>query len=107
MQNEIALPYYFEPVMGLEEEDFMDFYMALLRSFDKVLTKMFPNANVELLLGDGHIGEGIVACVEKHNVDAVYLGSRGLGVMKRTFLGSVGDYCAHHLKCPVMIIKHP
>lgn len=40
----------------------------------------------------------------------VFLGSRGLGAVKRSLmslvgLGSVVDYCSHHLKCPIMVVK--
>jgi hypothetical protein len=69
MQNEIALPYYFEPALGSEREAYLHYYRALLRHFDKALIRKFPNANVDLLLGDGHTGEGIVTCVENQNVD--------------------------------------
>jgi hypothetical protein len=33
------------------------------------------------------------------------MGSRGLGALKRTFLGSVSDYCVHHCECPVAIVR--
>ncbi|KAG5460444.1 MAG: cAMP phosphodiesterases class-II-domain-containing protein [Olpidium bornovanus] len=36
---------------------------------------------------------------------AVIMGSRGMGPIKRTLLGSVSDYCAHHLPMPV--VRHP
>jgi nucleotide-binding universal stress UspA family protein len=35
------------------------------------------------------------------------IGSRGMGAFKRTFLGSVSDYCVHHCHCPVIIPKMP
>nr|GMD44331.1 Adenine nucleotide alpha hydrolases-like superfamily protein [Ipomoea batatas] len=40
-------------------------------------------------------------------VDLVVVGSRGLGQIKRAVLGSVSDYCAHHARCPVLIVKPP
>lgn len=45
--------------------------------------------------------------VEPH---LVVVGNRGMGSVKRNFmsflgLGSVSDYCSHHLKCPVLVAK--
>ncbi|KAJ0018505.1 hypothetical protein Pint_09513 [Pistacia integerrima] len=34
------------------------------------------------------------------------MGSHGYGFIKRALLGSVSDYCAKHVKCPVVIVKH-
>ena len=34
----------------------------------------------------------------------VYLISKNVSVC-RTFLGSVSDYCAHHAKCPIIIVR--
>lgn len=28
-----------------------------------------------------------------------------MGALKRTFLGSVSDYCVHHCECPVAIVR--
>ncbi|XP_022765783.1 universal stress protein PHOS34-like [Durio zibethinus] len=44
---------------------------------------------------------------EQMNVDLLIVGCRGLGKIKRVFLGSVSDYCAHHAKCPTLIVKPP
>ncbi|KAI9159431.1 hypothetical protein H9P43_008771 [Blastocladiella emersonii ATCC 22665] len=37
--------------------------------------------------------------------DAIVIGSRGLGALKRTLLGSVSDYVAHHATVPVVIVR--
>jgi len=37
--------------------------------------------------------------------DLIVMGSRGLGKMKETFLGSVTNYVVHKSKVPVLIIK--
>ncbi|RKO83420.1 hypothetical protein BDK51DRAFT_49979 [Blyttiomyces helicus] len=43
------------------------------------------------------------------SADALIMGSRGLGTIRRVFVGSVSDHCVHHVDCPVIIIKdkHP
>uniref|UniRef100_A0ACD5YAM7 Uncharacterized protein n=1 Tax=Avena sativa TaxID=4498 RepID=A0ACD5YAM7_AVESA len=45
--------------------------------------------------------------VEKYGADLLVVGSHGYGAIKRAFLGSVSDYCAHHAHCSVMIVKRP
>lgn len=39
--------------------------------------------------------------------DIVLIGSRGVGTLRRTFLGSVSDYCVHHTHIPVVVIPPP
>lgn len=36
----------------------------------------------------------------------VVVGSRGLGKIRRTFLGSVSDYVLHHSLVPVIVCKN-
>uniref|UniRef100_A0A2P2NSF4 UspA domain-containing protein n=1 Tax=Rhizophora mucronata TaxID=61149 RepID=A0A2P2NSF4_RHIMU len=45
--------------------------------------------------------------VEKLCVDLLVMGSHGYGPIRRTFLGSVSNHCAQHVKCPVLIVKRP
>ncbi|KAH7653204.1 Universal stress protein A family protein [Dioscorea alata] len=63
------------------------------------------NVTVETLVMDGEPKEMICQAVELKSVDLIVVGSRGLGRIKRAFLGSVSDYVAHHAKCPVLIVK--
>ncbi|GMY18377.1 universal stress protein a-like protein [Fagus crenata] len=49
--------------------------------------------------------EVIREAVEKLNIQLLVLGSHGRGAIKRAFLGSVSNYCVHHVKCPVLVVR--
>ncbi|KAG9160404.1 hypothetical protein Leryth_008814 [Lithospermum erythrorhizon] len=61
----------------------------------------------EIVVREGDPKETICQATEDLNVDLLVVGSRGRGKIKRALLGSVSDYCAHHAKCPVVIVKPP
>ncbi|CAO2820244.1 unnamed protein product [Amaranthus hypochondriacus] len=61
----------------------------------------------ETLIIEGDPKEEICKAAEQTHVDMLVMGSRGLGGIKRAFLGSVSDYCTHHACCPVLIVKPP
>lgn len=52
-------------------------------------------------------GEKIVQVAEELGVNALIMGSRGLGTLRRTFLGSVSEYVIHHApsNCAVTILR--
>ncbi|VDN11460.1 unnamed protein product [Dibothriocephalus latus] len=49
-------------------------------------------------------GEHICRLSKELSIDVIVMGSRGLGKIRRTFLGSVSDYVLHHAITPVIII---
>ena len=53
----------------------------------------------------GKPGEAIIEAAVEENADMIIVGTRGLGKVKRTFLGSVSDYCVHHSPVPVLVCK--
>ncbi|CAH2063682.1 unnamed protein product [Thlaspi arvense] len=59
----------------------------------------------ETMILEGDPKEMICQAVEQTHVDLLVVGSRGLGMIKRAFLGSVSDYCAQHAKCPILIVR--
>ncbi|KAG9135682.1 hypothetical protein Leryth_002415 [Lithospermum erythrorhizon] len=61
----------------------------------------------ETIILEGDAKESICQATEDMHVDLLVVGSRGRGKIKRAFLGSVSDYCAHHANCPVVIVKSP
>ncbi|KAF7067701.1 hypothetical protein CFC21_073552 [Triticum aestivum] len=64
-------------------------------------------ASVTAAVVEGDAKDAICQAVEDMRADLLVLGSRGLGMIKRAFLGSVSDYLAHHARCPVLIVKPP
>ncbi|CAH8514888.1 unnamed protein product [Dicrocoelium dendriticum] len=53
---------------------------------------------------DSRPGSAIVKAIKSHAPDIVVMGNRGLGAIRRTFLGSVSDYVLHHAAAPVVIV---
>ncbi|GAB2272542.1 hypothetical protein Dimus_007365 [Dionaea muscipula] len=75
---------------------------ALQRCTEKNMAKQIKT---ETMMLQGEPKEMICQAAEQMGVDLLVLGSRGLGLLKRAFLGSVSDYCAHEADCPVLIVK--
>ena len=87
-------------------EDFEDHDRAL-ESEGRVLvadvaTKLgVPSAQAVLLRGDA--GGAICDFAASQGVQAIVIGSRGRGGIKRALLGSVSDYVVRNAPCPVII----
>ena len=50
-------------------------------------------------------GEYVVKVAQDHHAKMIITGTRGMGVIRRTMLGSVSDYVVHHAHCPVLIAR--
>ncbi|XP_022857782.1 universal stress protein A-like protein [Olea europaea var. sylvestris] len=61
----------------------------------------------ETLILEGDPKDRICQAAEQLHADLLVIGSRGLGTIKRAFLGSASNYCAHHVQCPILIVKPP
>ncbi|KAI9230601.1 MAG: hypothetical protein DHS80DRAFT_8289, partial [Piptocephalis tieghemiana] len=75
----------------------------MLKDYAHVLQHEGIKVKAYALRGDAR--EAITDKVKEVNPDTVVVGSRGLGALKRTFIGSTSDYLVHHLECPVIIVK--
>ncbi|WAR25520.1 YQA3-like protein [Mya arenaria] len=71
-------------------------YKALVQ--EKKLTGKFRT-------GQGKPGEVICRISEEEKCVLVVTGTRGLGTVRRTFLGSVSDYIIHHSHVPVLVAR--
>ncbi|XP_047336647.1 universal stress protein PHOS34-like [Impatiens glandulifera] len=65
------------------------------------------NIKVEKKVGTGDAKDVICFAVEKLKADVLVMGSHDYGFFKRALLGSVSDYCAKHVKCPLVVVKSP
>ncbi|PAA81589.1 hypothetical protein BOX15_Mlig014684g1 [Macrostomum lignano] len=52
-------------------------------------------------------GQAIVQIADEEDVALIVMGSRGIGKLRRAFLGSVSDYVLHHAHRPVTIVPPP
>lgn len=59
--------------------------------------------DIETSMVRGGAGEALVEASE--HAGLIVVGSRGLGEIKGILLGSVGQYCASHAHCPVVIVR--
>ncbi|VEL40156.1 unnamed protein product [Protopolystoma xenopodis] len=49
-------------------------------------------------------GQQIVRIAEELGAHMVIVGNRGIGTLRRTFLGSVSDHILHHVSMPVIVV---
>lgn len=55
----------------------------------------------------GKPGEVICKIAEEEQAAMIVTGTRGMGKVRRTILGSVSDYLVHHAHCPVIVCRQP
>uniref|UniRef100_A0A7N0RIK8 UspA domain-containing protein n=1 Tax=Kalanchoe fedtschenkoi TaxID=63787 RepID=A0A7N0RIK8_KALFE len=78
---------------------------AILASALQICQAKMVRAETLILNGDPK--EMICEAADQMRADLLVMSSRGLGAIKRAFLGSVSDYCVHHATCPILIVKPP
>ena len=54
----------------------------------------------------GKIGETILSSAKDENANLIIVGTRGMGKVRRTFLGNVSDYLIHHSGVPVLVCRN-
>ncbi|KAM3171995.1 hypothetical protein ACTXT7_015467 [Hymenolepis weldensis] len=115
-------PAYSSPAVGLAIESppimiddmtrVMEESVVVGKKLGQKYMKMAKNAKLPFkafLHIDTKPGAAIVRSATDHKVHLIVIGSRGLGAIKRTFLGSVSDYVVHNSHVPVAVIppQHP
>ncbi|KAF5402646.1 Universal stress protein YxiE [Paragonimus heterotremus] len=52
-------------------------------------------------------GAALIQAADEQKASVIVMGNRGVGVIRRTILGSVSDYVLHHSHTPVVIVPPP
>lgn len=94
-------------VVGAMEKYGNNLVSSVMERAEAVYRNFNNTVSVERVVGSGEAKDVICNTVEKLQADTLVMGSHGYGFLKRTFLGSVSEYCAKTVKCPVVIVKHP
>jgi nucleotide-binding universal stress UspA family protein len=82
----------------------VDYEKILKQAFEKA-KKTKPKLKVSTKLLEGRPSEKIVEEAKAEGIDAIIMGSRGLGGIKEFFLGSASHRVADQAPCPVLIVK--
>ncbi|MBI2218310.1 MAG: universal stress protein [Candidatus Rokubacteria bacterium] len=69
----------------------------------KTLAGRWPDARARVVEGDPR--EEIVHLAETEQADLLVMGARGLGAVRRAFLGTVSVAVARHAPCAVLVVK--
>ncbi len=54
---------------------------------------------------EGPPADAVLRVAEARKCDLIVIGSRGLGELKATLLGSVSEHVLHHATIPILIVK--
>ncbi|XP_078488725.1 universal stress protein Sll1388-like isoform X1 [Ciona intestinalis] len=81
---------------------------AKIHELKQKFTNMMENHKdvsykLDIHINDLSPGEAVVKMADKEKCDIIITGSRGLGVVRRTILGSVSGYIVHHAHVPVLV----
>jgi nucleotide-binding universal stress UspA family protein len=88
------------PVFGRDDVERLS--RALLERAADEARAQAPTLAVSARLVEGHAGDALVEA--SRDVRLLVVGSRGLGGFKGLLMGSVSTSCAHHARCPVVIV---
>ncbi|RHZ43526.1 hypothetical protein Glove_1033g25 [Diversispora epigaea] len=91
-----------EIISTLEDQQRQESHTLLHKFASKLKTEKFSFKAIAMR---GDARDEIVRKVFELNADALILGSRGLGAIKRILLGSVSDHCIHNCHCTVIIVR--
>ena len=98
-----AYPYdakqFTENVMSTAKAHSDELLAEAKKNFDVMADK------VDVLRLEGNPANEIIDFVNSSDVDLVVMGSHGMNVMQRFFIGSVTNRVLNHIKVPIFIVK--
>ncbi|MFD5462185.1 universal stress protein [Kitasatospora sp. NPDC127059] len=64
-----------------------------------------PSVEITARVEEGTAAQALLKAAADEDVALLVVGSRGLGGFTGALLGSVGQHCAQHAPCPVVIVR--
>lgn len=75
------------------------------RCIDRTAEALPDGLTIERRIETGEPGLAIVAAADELDADAIVIGSRGRGAIRRALLGSVSSHVVHNAPCPVLVVR--
>jgi nucleotide-binding universal stress UspA family protein len=94
---------------GLASPDEIDSAWAAVKAtaqdaLDRTAAVLGGSAEIEPVMVDGDPGSTICLLAEERDIDAIVIGSRGHGAVRRALLGSVSTYVVNNAPCAVVVV---
>eukprot|EP00808_Paulinella_micropora_P029471 g65765.t1 len=86
-------------VLQMQGKILLDHYLEVCKKYE------ITNVTGTLLCDHQNIKAKLVDFAAHHQIDTIFVGSRGLGVVARMLLGSFSNYVLEHAHCNVMVIR--
>jgi nucleotide-binding universal stress UspA family protein len=93
----------FAPIGVVDSVDFGDFATKVLSDVIAATTEPDGPVKVSSVVCQGPAAQVLLDAAK--GADLLVVGSRGHGAFAESLLGSVSQACAHHARCPVVIIR--
>ena len=75
-------------------------------ALERTAAVLGPDAEVRLVPDDESTGAAVVRVAHEMGADVLVIGSSGKNWLRRLVGSSVSDYVAHHVPCPVLLVRH-
>lgn len=106
------MPFYSPALITADSEHLTEVFKEesgrIKKTVDQVKRKLTEAGlhGAEVKVIGGKPGEAIVHAAHEEQAHLIVTGTRGLGTIRRTLVGSVSDYVLHHANVPVLICRH-
>lgn len=89
-----------------KKQGFLGFFFSKLK---KKKVRIFPflllKVGGKVKSVNGRPGEVIVNVAKEEGATLIVTGTRGMGTIRRTLVGSISDYVIHHSPVPVLVCR--
>lgn len=82
-----------------------DMRYKMINTLEKIKQKYENSVKIRTVVLVGSAEDKIVEYANRHNVDLIVMGSKGLKGISRLLMGSVSRHVSEKVKCSVMIVR--
>lgn len=87
---------------GVAFDEFEKAVIGVVDHAVEEISRLYPQLRVQKRVVESPAAPALVEA--SNGADLLVVGSRGRGGFRELLLGSVSQYCAHHARCPVVIV---
>jgi len=90
---------------SMHESEFATMRDRLLAEGQEIVERAVASLHrqAEIRVIEGSAGIALCELAQELSADAIVMGTRGRGPLRRAFLGSISDYVLRNAPCPVMV----